>query len=316
MYFKSLSDLGRDVHDWVPQLAGRFDCVVGIPRSGMLVASMLALKLNLPLGDLDGFLQGRLLAMGKRFGETRAEAFLKTRRRVLIVDDSISSGLAIREARQLIADTSVPHDLTFAAVYITSKGKELCGEYCELVPNPRRFEWNILSSTAIQRYCFDMDGVLCLDPSKEDNDDGDRYRDFILTAQPLYIPNHKIGAIVTSRLEKFRPETETWLKRNGIEYGELVMLNLPTKEDRIRLKAAPSFKAEFYKKSSHELFIESEHNQAVRIAEASDKFVYALDSVTMHGPGKLSSLILRNKMTLKKRIKGKLKHLIQRVKGA
>jgi hypothetical protein len=35
---------------------------------------------------------------------------------------------------------------------------------------------------------------------------------FILNAPPLFIPGSKIGTIVTSRLEKYRIQTETWLE--------------------------------------------------------------------------------------------------------
>jgi uncharacterized HAD superfamily protein/hypoxanthine phosphoribosyltransferase len=301
MHFKSLNNLTKDIHEWIPKIEGNYDCVVGIPRSGMLVANILALKLSLPLADLDGFLEGRMLGLGKRFQHINAVDFLKEPRKVLIVDDSISSGQALRIAKKKIAKANSPHDLTFAAVYVTPKGKELCDLYVEEIPNPRRFEWNILASSAVKNYCFDMDGVLCLDPTNQQNDDGERYRDFILSAKSLYLPGYEIGAIVTSRLEKFRPETEQWLKEQGIRYGALHMLNLPSKEDRMRLKAAPSFKAEVFKKSNADLFIESEHNQAVKIAELSGKFVYALDTVTMHGPGHVSALIERKKMNAKKK---------------
>lgn len=300
MYFKSLSDLTKDIHEWIPKIEGNYDCVVGIPRSGMLVANILALKLSLPLADLDGFLEGRMLGLGKRFKHIDAESFLETPRKVLIVDDSISSGTALRIAKEKIAAAKPAHALTFAAIYVTPKGRKLCDLFVEEIPNPRRFEWNILASSAVRNYCFDMDGVLCLDPTKEQNDDGERYRAFMLNAAPLYVPAYEIGAIVTSRLEKFRPETEQWLKAHGIRYGALHMLNLASKEDRIRLKAAPSFKAEVFKNSTADLFIESEHNQAVKIAELSGKFVYALDTVTMHGPGHVSALIERKKMRARK----------------
>jgi len=311
MHFKSLSDLSKDIHTWIPKIESNFDCIVGIPRSGMLVANILALKLGLPLADLDGFLEGRMLGLGKRYKHIDPSDYLKERRRVLIVDDSISSGTAIRIAQDKIKVKAPQHDIIYAAVYVTPENKALCDAYAQEVPNPRRFEWNILSSRAIRNYCFDLDGVLCVDPTPAENDDGERYREFILNATPLYVPTDEIGAIVTSRLEKFRPETEAWLKQYGVRYRDLHMLNLPSKEDRIRLKAAPAFKAEAFKRLNADLFIESEHNQAVMIAELSGKFVYALDSVTMHGPGHVSAMIERKKMNVRK----KWRRRFSRVKG-
>lgn len=284
----------------------------------MLVANILALKVNLPLGDLDGFLQGRLLAMGRRFGDQSSEEFLKTRRRVLIIDDSISSGAAMRIARKQIEECAPQHDLTIAAVYVTPESREQCDHYAQVIPNPRRFEWNILSSPQIQYYQFDLDGVLCIDPTYEENDDGPKYVEFIRNAKPLFIPTHKIGAIVTSRLERFRAETEAWLEQHGVEYGELLMLNLPTKEERIRTQAAPKFKAKTYKQSGSDLFIESDATQAVEIARLSGKFVYAVDEATIYGPNAIGSVLERQKMTFRKKLRmnvGRVRRLVGRLKS-
>ena len=36
--------------------------------------------------------------------------------------------------------------------------------------------------------CLDIDGVLCRDPSPEENDDGPRYEKFLTETNPLVIP--------------------------------------------------------------------------------------------------------------------------------
>lgn len=315
MHFKSLSDLVRDIHEWIPSMAGRYDCVVGIPRSGMLVANILALKLGLPLADLDGFLEGRMLGLGKRFQNLNAEDYLKEPKRVLVVDDSISSGAALRLAKEKIEAAQVSHELRFMAVYVTPRGRDLCDVFVEMIPNPRRFEWNILSSRGIGNYCFDMDGVLCVDPSPEENDDGAKYLEFIATAKPLYIPNHKIGWIVTSRLEKYRVPTEKWLIKQGVEYGVLHMLDLASKEDRIRQNAGSSFKAEIYRKTGAELFIESDIKSAIPIAQMSKKYVYALDLVEMVSPGGLASYVERKRVSSRKRVRRILSKLKLKILG-
>ena len=224
----------------------------------------------------------------------------------------------MREAKERIESSECIHELHYFAAYVTPEGRSLCDEYAELIPNPRRFEWNILSSRGIGKYCFDMDGVLCVDPTPEQNDDGKQYEEFIRSTKPLYIPDHKIGWIVTSRLEKYRSQTEEWLERYGVQYGELRMLDLPSKEERIRLKAGASFKAEVYRKTGAELFIESDLKQALPIAEISKKFVYALDTVEMVGPGGLSSLLERTRVsgrkTLRRRL-GRLKGALHRCLG-
>ena len=73
----------------------------------------------------------------------------------------------------------------------------------------RREEWNLS----------------CVDPTPEENDDGPRYREFLLNAQPLFIPRTEVGTLFTSRLEKYRPEIMAWLKKNHVKYDKLVMLD-------------------------------------------------------------------------------------------
>ncbi len=50
------------------------------------------------------------------------------------------------------------------------------------------------------------------------------YMRFLENAKPLWIPNRKLGWIVTSRLEKYRTVTEKWLKDHSVEYGHLFMM--------------------------------------------------------------------------------------------
>jgi uncharacterized HAD superfamily protein len=64
--------------------------------------------------------------------------------------------------------------------------------------------------------CVDIDGVLCLDPTDCQNDDGAAYEKFLEEAVPMLAPTRPIGALVTSRLEKYRGLTEKWLAKHVI----------------------------------------------------------------------------------------------------
>ena len=119
-----------------------------------------------------------------------------------------------------------------------------------------------------------MDGVLCVDPTDEQNDDGEKYIEFILNAKPLYIPTFKINSIVTSRLEKYRAQTEQWLKKHNVQYENLYMLDLPSMKERRRLKCHAEFKAKIYaQKEDCSYFIESDRKQAQQIAYMTGKQV-------------------------------------------
>jgi uncharacterized HAD superfamily protein len=46
----------------------------------------------------------------------------------------------------------------------------------------------------------------------------------------MLFPSAPLRYIVTSRLEKYRTHTESWLKYHHISYGRLYMLDLPDKQ--------------------------------------------------------------------------------------
>jgi uncharacterized HAD superfamily protein len=110
--------------------------------------------------------------------------------------------------------------------------------------------------------------VLCADPLPEQNDDGEKYIDFILNAPPLFIPGSKIGTIVTSRLEKYRIQTETWLEIIISNIMIWLCLIYPIwKPDNANNHG--DHKAKAYMAKPYVLFIESELNQAIEINRIS-----------------------------------------------
>jgi uncharacterized HAD superfamily protein len=148
-------------------------------------------------------------------------------------------------------------------------------------PAPRVFEWNLFHHSIISDACLDLDGVLCVDPTEEENDDGEKYRTFLLNAKPLFVPTLEIGHIVSARLEKYRGETEQWLRNNGIRYKKLHLLNLPSKEARIKAQAHHTHKIDIYKKTGAMLFIESDYDQAKTIALGTGKPVICVENMEM-----------------------------------
>jgi uncharacterized HAD superfamily protein len=113
------------------------------------------------------------------------------------------------------------------------------------------------------------------------NADGPNYSIFLANARPLLMPGQRVGHLVTSRLERYRPETEQWLAKHGIEYGKLWMIDLPSAAERRRRKAHASFKAEVYAKVDAQLFVESEERQAIEIAHLSGKPVLSIETQTV-----------------------------------
>jgi uncharacterized HAD superfamily protein/adenine/guanine phosphoribosyltransferase-like PRPP-binding protein len=310
MQYRSIADMNDTIVRNLHRLPSDIDLIVGIPRSGVLAGSILSLATNLPLTDLDSFLEGRTYTSGitRRWQGART-AGTDRPRRVLILDDSINGGGAMKSARERIAAAGIKGEMIFAAVY-GAHAQHVEADLClETVSQPRLFQWNFMHHKFLAQSCVDIDGVLCHDPSHEENDDGDAYVRFLLDARPLYGPTARIGRLVTSRLEKYRPQTEAWLAARGIAYDELVMLDLPTKAERQRLGVHGSFKADVYRKCDAILFIESEPDQAERIAALSGKPVLCVETHELITPERGRLGALRTQMSASKRsLADRVKH--------
>ncbi|MGP3698094.1 phosphoribosyltransferase [Rhodobacter sp. NSM] len=268
MNYRSISDMNRDILRNLHRLPRDLDLVVGVPRSGLLAAQMLGAATGLPVVALDDFLERRTPAAGAE-------------RRVLVLEDSLSSGIAMQEARDRIVQAGRDAGVLYAAVYGLRRDHLEADLIFEAVPQPRMFQWNAMHHKFLARCCVDIDGILCHDPSEAENDDGPAYLQFLLNARPLCRTRQRIGMLVTSRLEKYRAETEKWLAAQGIAFDRLIMLDLPSREERMRRGAHGSFKAAVYRESDALLFIESEPAQAERIMRLSGRPVLCLPEQRM-----------------------------------
>jgi uncharacterized HAD superfamily protein len=277
MNYRSINDLNHTILNKLHLIPRDIDLIVGVPRSGMLPANLLALYLNLPYTDIHSFMNGFIYKSGARkqfFSE-------KDYKKILVVDDSIASGSAIKECKKDLAHLESTFDIKYCAIYYTPEKGNLADYALEAVSTPRYFQWNIFNHTSLEKACFDIDGVLCVDPSDEQNDDGTLYKSFLLDASPLFIPGSKIGTIVTSRLEKYRKETETWLNRNGVHYDKLVMLDLPDMKARQKANNHAGHKAKEYQSINYDLFVESDLVQAIEINRITKKPVFCTENFEM-----------------------------------
>ncbi len=186
--FRSLADLERTVIEALPRLPRDLDLVVGVPRSGMLAASLIALHRHTLLTDFDSFLEGRINGHGHRLKKHDLAASVDAARRILIVDDSVNSGRAITEVKARLAASSlcsrVIDRTEFGAVFASDSGRGHVDHYFSITPPPRLFSWNLMGTDLLSDACVDIDGVLCVDPTDADNDDGPRYERFLREATP------------------------------------------------------------------------------------------------------------------------------------
>jgi uncharacterized HAD superfamily protein/hypoxanthine phosphoribosyltransferase len=277
MNYRSIKQLNEAILGNLNLIPRQTDLIVGIPRSGMLPANLIALYMNKPYTDLDSFMNGHIYKAGARGQFIKVEKI----KNVLIVDDSLASGAAMKKVKLQLEALKSSYQLKYCVVYGVP-GKEKSVDFClETVPTPRYFQWNLFNHTSLEKACFDIDGVLCVDPTDEQNDDGPKYRKFLIDAEPLYVPGSKLGTIVTSRLEKYRKETEEWLEKYDVQYENLVMLDLPNAEARQRANNHGRHKATEYQKTNYVLFVESDKRQAIEINRLTKKPVFCTENFEM-----------------------------------
>lgn len=279
MNYCSFSDLNEYIVNNLHRLPHNVDLIIGLPRSGMLPANLIALYLNKPYTDIDSFIRGHIYGTGERGSIIDVDGVNK----VLVVDDSINNGTALKKAKVKLHDLTDRYSFMYAAIIATEKSKNLVDYYCAIVPNPRFFQWNIFHHPLyIPNACFDIDGVLCEDPIIDD--DGPIYQEYIKKAPPKYIPTAEIHTLVTCRLEKYRSITEDWLKRNNVKYKHLVMLNMNTREERLKWGKHGEFKGWVYKNSNTVLFVESSLSQAKKIVKIAKKPVFCVETHSLLQP--------------------------------
>ena len=208
--------------------------VVGVPRSGMLPASVIATALHLPLYTVRG---GRVEPVG---GGSRMAGCAERPGRSLIVDDTVHGGHTLARLKEEGLDMS---GSLVAAIYVRPGAEHLVDLFHEHLPTPHLLEWNLFNSAYMRHIATDLDGIICHNPPDSDI--------------PLYLPRHvSVAAIITARPESERAATEKWLARWGVRYARLVMWAGGV-EDR-SLDAVAQWKAHQCLASGAEFYIESE----------------------------------------------------------
>lgn len=269
--FVTYEQLKRDVVDWVKDLpCDWIDVIVGVERSGLIPATMLALHLNKPVITLSDYLRGYF---GGEVGYIDSKIKVGSLCNALIVDDSINSGRAIKNIKEAIGN-----DLNYktAVVYARNETADLVDYYYKIVNIPRMFEWNFMHHENLRDAIMDIDGVIFEEPPCEDNTE--EYIKYISNPTPLYIPTQPIAELMTGRLEKYRDITEKTLREYNIKYERLVMCQFSTPQER-RMYDIGKIKGEYFKKSEFSLFIESSKKQADKIREVSNKQVICIEEL-------------------------------------
>jgi hypothetical protein len=230
-----------------PNTAG----IVGVARSGVIPASLIATQLHLPLWifrqsmwDITSAGHGWRLADGDRKGP------------LVFVDDTCMTGNSVRQARAIAAEQLPGREVLFTVLYRNpGAGNAAFDLWAHDLAHPHFLEWNLFNSIHLPRMAFDFDGIFTCDGTND----------------PLYLPRRQtIRLVVTGRSEALRKPTQDWLKRWGISTQKLVMYPGPTPRDPL---AIARYKAEHFAKTRLRYFVESDPLQAAEIAKLTRKQV-------------------------------------------
>lgn len=280
MNYRSVADMNELILRNLDQIPADVDLVVGVPRSGLLAATLISLYLNRPLTDVQGLGENRLLGKGKRAIPGYDEASIQDARKILVVDDCISRGTEIRRTKQIIDRLGFANRTVYLAVFSFPENPHLADFTLQVVPRPMCFQWSFMHTPELKGYCLDIDGLLCREAGLEQDDGGIDDEDFLSDATPLFLPTAEVGWLVTSRLEKHREATEAWLARHRVRYRELVMLDVPSHEI-LNEALHVDFKASAYRRSGASLLIENSPVLAQRIAAKTGLPVMCMTSNRM-----------------------------------
>jgi len=266
--FISRRQLADDILLLAQRIPSNTSRIIGVARSGVPVAAQVALYLHLPLTIFRQSTYDMIEAgNGWRLtGNTGGDG------PPVVIDDTCMSGNSFKFVMPVVKK-EFP-DAVSACLYCNPAARVKPDMWIHDLPWPHFLEWNMFNSVMTDSLAIDFDGILCRDCYPGEDDDGERYLNFIRTATPLYpIRKTKVKLVVTARLEKYRKETEGWLKRNGIAVQQLVMAPYQTLRERQQHDMA-KFKAKHYTQflqQNHRVkppcFVESDPHQARRIHE-------------------------------------------------
>ncbi|MBO4657939.1 MAG: hypothetical protein J5639_09230 [Bacteroidales bacterium] len=283
MIYINYETLCKDIRNNLWKIPHDVCGVVGVPRSGMLAASIIAEYLNVGLASLDAMITDPDAL--RRHGGRRLRQ--NDGNKLLIVDDTCYWGNAKKVCEDYYFNTYPifeKYEITYLVVYLEgpcTKAKPdiwLRDIREEAATGPfgwAIYEWNLFAHGRLTaRTLFDLDGVICQEPP--DERDVDKYVEYIKHPVPLFVPTVNNINICTYRLNKYHDETWKFLDSLGYNGANIVMAS-----DRVL--PAWEFKAGIYRDPHWMLFVESSDWQARRIHEATGKPVISIETNKVYG---------------------------------
>lgn len=254
MSFKSYETISNYIFNNLYKIPENIDLVVGIDRSGMIIALMIANYLHKNAISFDEFIDNNFN--------------IDNIKNVLITDDTVVRGNTLRQIEKKVKSLNKFDNLNikFLAVYSCTQDVKVSDVIMGY--NNTWFQFCLFyngSMTSVSMY--QIQGNLCRKPTKEEMQDEEKYLDYINNVKPYQRPNKKsISCIITDRPEKYRKQTQEWLKKYNYKYNKLIMMPQNI-NDKVK------YKGQIYKNSSEKLYISNNKKQSIEINKIANKQV-------------------------------------------
>lgn len=116
MNYISINDLNNDILRNLYKIPNP-DLIIGIPRSGLMVANLLSLYFNVPITTIDLFIQDK-----KTLGHGNSRPiYEKEIKNILVVDNSCHSGKSMFNIKSKLEQYK-QYNVTYFACYVSSLG--------------------------------------------------------------------------------------------------------------------------------------------------------------------------------------------------
>jgi hypoxanthine phosphoribosyltransferase len=211
--YLSLEDILIDAKEWSKILPKDTGVIVGIPRTGLIIAAVIATELGKPLATPD------LIIDNKFWYKRETDEWPQDLSQILIIDDSIDTGTALNRTLEFLKEKKPNALIRTGALYL-NKHAIKPDFYFKRLHTINTLQPSLLHHHPGSIFC-DLDGVLCEDYPGGMNEL--EYTSWLSYVRPYKIPTFEIDCIVTGRLEKYRNITELWLLQNNIKYKKLLM---------------------------------------------------------------------------------------------
>lgn len=216
MNYKNYDDLSYCIKNNINKIQ-KYDLFVGIPRSGLLAANLMALLLNKPVCTV----QELINKISPQNGFSREIEDKKNYNEILVVDDSVNTGKSICFVKDILASNGIIAD--YCAVYSTSEAVKYVDVVFEILERPRIFQWNYLNNSIIKSSAILFEQIFL---------SGTRYpksldelKGVLSHMQPILLKNIKLGMVFTGYNKVASSLIIQWLNKYNINVNKVLFKN-------------------------------------------------------------------------------------------